>query len=405
MPDAAPSPVRVSCDRADAMYRVGEAVSFLVEKVGGGSPDDAVVTVTWNGGAVVHTEQVKIGALPQMITVGAEQPGFLRCRMQWEGLDASSEAPQAAAAVSPERILPSMPEPEDFDAFWTRQLAAQRDLALDATVLPHSEHPDGVIYNARVPMPDGTSVFGWLLVPHGSGPFPAIARYHGAGVYAVPPENGLDWTTRGIMVFSINPHAIPNDRDREFYLELRNGGLSDYRIRGRENPERVYFRTMFQRAARAVDFLASRPEWDGAHLIAEGHSQGGGQAVAAAALNRKVNGLVVSCCTHCDHTGPAVGRVAGWPKIVNVENGIPDPAHLATARYIDAVNFAARISCPTFWSMAFLDDLCPSVGNYAAYNRLCSARKMVRHDVAVGHIHTDECKAATVKWVEEFVRS
>ncbi|HNZ40183.1 MAG TPA: acetylxylan esterase, partial [Candidatus Latescibacteria bacterium] len=64
-----------------------------------------------------------------------------------------------------------------------------------------------------------------------------------------------------------------------------------------------------------------------------------------------------------------------------------------------------RISCPTFWSMAFLDDLCPPVGNYAAYNRLCSARKMVRYDVAVGHIHTDECKAATVKWVEEFVRS
>ena len=405
MPDVAPSPVRVSCDRADAMYRVGETVSFLAEKAGENPPDEVTVTVTWNGDAVVHTEQVKIGASPQTITVRAEQPGFLRCRLRWGGSDESSEPPQAAAAVSPERILPSMPEPEDFDAYWARQLAAQKDLPLDATVSPHTVHPDGAIHNVRVPMPDGTAIYGWLLIPHGNGPFPAIARYHGAGVYAIPPENGLDWTARGIMVFSINPHPIPNDRDREFYVELRNGGLADYRTRGRENPEQVYFRTMFLRAARAVDFLASRPEWDGTHLIAEGHSQGGGQAIAAAALNRKVNGVVISCCTHCDHTGPAVGRVAGWPKIVNVENGVPDPAHLATARYIDAVNFAARISCPTFWSMAFLDDLCPPVGNYAALNRLRSSSVTIRHDVSVGHIHTDECKAATVRWVEDFVRS
>jgi len=55
--------------------------------------------------------------------------------------------------------------------------------------------------------------------------------------------------------------------------------------------------------------------------------------------------------------------------------------------------------------MAFLDDLCPPVGNYAALNRLRSSSVTIRHDISVGHIHTDECKAATVQWVEDFVRS
>jgi cephalosporin-C deacetylase-like acetyl esterase len=252
-------------------------------------------------------------------------------------------------------------------------------------------------------MPDGTGVYGWLLIPQGKPPFPAIARYHGAGVYAVPPENGLEWTARGIMVFSINPHAIPNDAERDFYLELRTGGFADYRTRGREDRSRVYFRTMFQRAVRAAEFLTSLPEWDGKHLIAEGHSQGGGQALAAAAFNSRVNGMVISCSTHCDHTGPVIGRVAGWPQFVGVENGVPNPMHVETARYIEGVNFASRVTCPTLWSVAFLDDLCPPTGNYAAYNQV-AAPKTIRHDIATGHVHTDECKEATFSWVAEQTR-
>ncbi len=39
---------------------------------------------------------------------------------------------------------------------------------------------------------------------------------------------------------------------------------------------------MFLRMERAIDFLASQPEWDGRILIVTGSSQGGGQAIVAA---------------------------------------------------------------------------------------------------------------------------
>jgi len=385
------------------MYALGEPVTFQVEKTDHAAdlPDALPYTISWEGYALIRQGILRAADLPQRITLYPSEPGFLRFSVD---LGAGMPKPQAAAAVAPERITPSLPVPEDFDEFWAEQLAPQVAAPIEAVMTRHAEHKDGIVFRAILPMPDGSNVYGWFLVPHGKGPFPGLVRYHGAGVYALAPENGLDWAARGVMAFSINPHPIPNDMPREYYEGLRTGALADYRTRGREDREKLYFREMFLRAARAVDFVASLPEWDGVHLIAEGHSQGGGQAIAAAALNPKVSALVVSCCTHCDHTGPVIGRVAGWPKIVEVRDGVPDPAQVRAARYIDGMNFAARIRCPAMFSLGFLDDLCPPTGIYAAYNAL-RGPKTIRHDVAIGHVHTDECKAATYLWVEDYLRS
>ena len=402
MSDVAESPIRVSCNRADAVYRVGDEVRFLIEAVHPVAATTVMVKITWDGYAPVEEHSVPANDLPREIALRPDAPGFLRCAVTWDGLTSPQERPQAAAAISPEEIQPSLPEPDDFDEFWDAQLAAQSPMPANATVTPYTTYPEAVVHKVELPMPDGTTIYGWLFIPHSKPPYPGIVRLHGAGVYALPPNDGLHWPERGIMVFSLNSHPIPNDQPQEFYVGLRSGALADYRALGREDRQRIYFRGMFLRAARAVDFLASRPEWNGVHLIAEGHSQGGGQAIAAAGLNQKVNALVVSCATHCDHTGPVIGRVAGWPKLVEIKNGVPDPAHVAAARYVDGANFAARVKCPAFWSVSFLDDICPPTGNYAAFNRLRGPKTM-RHDVPTAHIHTDECKAAFINYVTTHV--
>ena len=45
---------------------------------------------------------------------------------------------------------------------------------------------------------------------------------------------------------------------------------------------------MFVRLARALDFLTTRPEWDGKTLAVIGHSQGGCQALVAGGLDERV---------------------------------------------------------------------------------------------------------------------
>jgi len=390
-------PLTIATDRAAACYDLGDTVVFRIEAVGDVHtlPESLAYSLTWDGAALIDRGTIRAGDLPWEVVIRPDEPGFVRLCVE---LSPTGSKTQAAAAVAPERIGPSMPVPDDFDEFWTGQLAVQRSAPVEATMTPHSDHPDGTVSSVVIRMPDEHDIYGWLLRPHGPGPFPGLVRYHGAGVYPVQPTNGLDWTARGVMVLSINPHSIPNDRPKEFYDDLRSGALADYRTRGRTSRETLYFREMFLRAARAVDFIAGHEDWDGRHLIVEGHSQGGGQALAAAALNENVSALVASCSTHCDLTGPVIGRAAGWPKIVEVRDGVPDPVQVAAARYIDGVNFASRVRCPAMFSLGFLDDLCPPTGIYAAYNTL-RGPKEIRHDVSIGHVYTGACGAAIYEWV------
>ncbi len=391
--------LRIVMDRADAVYQREDEVIFHIEagRDGPTLPERITYSLTWDRWRVIEEGIIHSASLPHDVVVTPAQAGFLRLSVGPPGAPDDKKL-QAAAAVSPRAIPPSMPVPDDFGEYWLGQVAEHLSNPVEAKVEHCTSHRVGVVYKVKVQMPGERNIHGWLLKPRGEGPFPALVRFHGAGVYPVPPDNGLDWTTRGMMVFSVNPHPIPNDRPPEFYEALRTGELADYRTRGRANRDTIYFREMFLRAVRAVDFLGQERDWDGKSMVLEGHSQGGAQALAAAALNDNVSCIVVSCSTHCDHTGPAMGRVPGWPRIVEIRDGISDPVQLEAARYIDGVNFASMIVCPAMFSLGFLDDLCPPTGIYAAYNSL-RGPKMIRHEVEVGHVHTEACKAATYEWV------
>jgi len=388
--------IRVTVDRADGVYRAGEEVRFGLESRGDISNQGSLTyRLSWNGETKI--ERSEVPGLPREITYRPGEPGFLKLSIH----DSAKGEPlsQAAAAVSPEKIAPSMPVPEDFDDFWRDQLAKDLPDRMRAGIVKHSRHREGTIFRTSISMPRVGDVYGWILKPLGEGPFPCVVRYHGAGVYPVPPENGLDLASRGFMVLSINSHSITNERPLAYYEELERGALADYRTRGREDRQKVYFRGMFLRAAGAVAFMRDYPDCDPEHLMIEGHSQGGGQALAGAALGGDIDGLVVSCPTHCDHTGPVIGRVAGWPKIVNVRDGVPDPREVEAARYIDGVNFASMIDCPTLFSVGFLDDTCPPTGVYAAYNSLAGPKE-INNEVTAGHLHTERFKQATYRWQE-----
>ncbi len=393
--------IAVVADRKDAVYEPDETIVFKVFPTG---PRDRLPQhlpyVVWaETGGETSRGLMSGGTSCGEVSVPAREPSFIHFRLEIS--KGGSECPEAVAAVSPEQIGPSLPVPSDFDDFWTEELELARSLPVESQTSPR-RMGDMEILDVAIRMPDRRDAHAWLLRPRGPGPFPAVVRFHGSGVYPVPATNGLDWAERGVMVLSVNPHAIPNDREREFYESLRLGPLADYRTQGRNNRKTVYFREMFLRAARAADYVAGHPDWDGANLIAEGHSQGGGQAIALAGLHGQVSALVASHPTHCDHAGIVADRVAGWPKIVEVHDGVPDPDQLQAARYIDAVNFAARVRCPSLFCVGFMDDLCPPTGVYAAYNAVKGPKTML-NEPRVGHVHTETCKSTTYEWVRSIL--
>jgi cephalosporin-C deacetylase-like acetyl esterase len=200
---------------------------------------------------------------------------------------------------------------------------------------------------------------------------------HGAGVRSSGLGTAANWAKQGFLALDINAHGIPNGKPAEFYRDLERGELSGYRQRGRESRDTVYFLGMFLRLVRAIDFLTAQPEWDGRVLVVHGSSQGGAQAIVAAALDPRVTFFSSGVAAMCDHSGAMANRISGWPKLVPLgEDSRPDAKILEAARYYDMVNFASRITVPGIMTVGFIDTTCPPTSVYAAYNALAGPKEM-----------------------------
>ncbi len=136
--------------------------------------------------------------------------------------------------------------------------------------------------------------------------------------------------------------------------------------------------------------ICDQPQWDGKNLAVCGGSQGGGQALAAGGLNPKVTVVTAMFPALCDHSGAAIGRTTGWPHFTRVaKDGSYNKKAVEAARYIDAVNFAARIKGKVVMMINYADTTCEPTTCYAAYNNIKTEKKLwineeSRHTPAAG---------------------
>jgi len=407
--------LRVVTDRDDALYRTGETARFLITVTHAGEPVSAgkvsyVVDdfVTENPPPSEYPKsQLELTDKPLAVSVTAESPIFLRCVARFQTPEGKKLMAAAGAGFSPLEIGPSLPVPDDFDPFWADQKRQLAEVPLDAKLTP-VEQPDTTIecFDVEVACLGGAPVSGYLGIAKDAKPksLPAILWVHGAGVRSSVLGNAVKGAQAGMLSMDINAHGIPNGKPAEFYRDLAGGRLGNYRHDGRESRETVYFRGMFLRLQRAIDFLTSRPEWDGKTLVVTGHSQGGGQSLAAGGLDERVTMIAAGVPAICDHSGRAAGRVNGWPKLVPTgPDGKPDPTVLEASRYVDAVNFASRCRADAVMSVGFIDTVCPPSTCYAAYN-LLKGRKQVINEPLMGHAAPAHIRDAFFQRILEHVK-
>ncbi|MFO1437777.1 MAG: alpha/beta fold hydrolase [Verrucomicrobiaceae bacterium] len=381
---AAPT-LKVTTDRPDATYKAGGTATFTIES---SQPAEVTLVFSKDGVQPQPAKTVKLEGGKLSLTSKLDEPGFLQLRAT-----SGKTTALAAAAYDPLQIKPSMPVPDDFDAFWTAQKAALAKVPLKSTLTPVETAVKGVeAFDLQVECLGGKPVSGYFGRPKGAKPksLPAVLHVHGAGVRS-SGLGSVSWALNegGMLSLDINAHGIPNGKPAEFYTALQNGELKDYRAQGNKDRETVYFKGMFLRLIRAIDFLTAQPEWDGKTLVVFGSSQGGFQALAAAGLDARVTFICAGVPAGCDHTGSQANRVNGWPKIVpNGPDGKPDPAALQASRYFDCVNFATRAKCKgAAVTVGFIDTTCPPTSVYAAYNAL-TVPKTIHFDTLAGHTNT-----------------
>lgn len=379
--------VKAVTDKPDAIYQVGETVTFNIE-----SSDAALTQVSAmlseDGWKPQPAQSLPLTAGKGQLIIKVTKPGFTLLRVA-----AGQASAMAAAACDPTSIKPSLPIPDDFDAFWTQQKTALAKVPLKFSLTPKPKTAKNIeAFDAQIDAL-GAPVSGYFGRPKNAKPksLPAILFVHGAGVGS-SNLGSTAWAERegGMLAMDINAHGLPNGRPVDFYKEQGAGPLKDYRYFGRSDREKNYFKGMFLRLVRAIDFLTSQPEWDGKTMIVYGSSQGGFQAFAAGALDARVSFICAGVPAGCDHTGTVVDRINGWPKLVSLTDGKPHEAELQTARYFDNVNFAQRCHAKgAAVTVGFIDTTCPPTSVYAAYNALTIPKK-IHIDTLAGHKNTPE---------------
>jgi cephalosporin-C deacetylase len=263
------------------------------------------------------------------------------------------------AAVAPLQIPMDTPRPADFDIFWSEKLAAQAKLPLNPVLTPVTSDVPGVeisIFNLDAL---GSHVHGYVAKPAREGKFPALIQLQYAGVYALNARMDEQHAADGWLVINVDSHdKQPNDP---------SGGIPRaYQAIGNTDRETSYFLNMYLRDSRALDYLLTRPDWDGKTVVLTGGSMGGQQSLVLAGLRpEKITDVLVCVPAGADTNGDLHGRKAGYPNWPS-----DNPDIMRTSRYFDPVNFASHIKAPVMAGMGFIDTIAPPAGIWTALNQI-----------------------------------
>jgi cephalosporin-C deacetylase len=355
--------------KASGIYSVGEKVGWTANLQLGSAPTgDYTYTIKKNNQDVIKTGNLDLATGRATIEVTLDEPAMVYVRISTPAGSGSGSSGSIAvgAAVAPEKLLPSVPRPADFESFWDSKIRMLKTIP-ENTVLTSSDSgmPDVEYATIRMDHINGKHVYGQLAKPKHDGKFPALVIFQWASPpYPLQKKWVTDRAAEGWLTLNIEPHDVLPDQPPTYYSSLPQE-LKNYHAIGRDDRDKNYFLQMYLADYRAVDYIASRPDWDGKTLVVMGTSMGGQQSLCVAGLHPKITHVIVNEPAGCDSNGPLHGRAAGYPNWPS-----NNPKIMETALYFDTVNFASRIKATALVAMGFVDTTAPPVGIWTAFNQI-----------------------------------
>jgi cephalosporin-C deacetylase-like acetyl esterase len=359
---------------ASGIYEVGDTVGWTVTAAPGAPPYDYTWTIRRNNAVVLKEGALDLSGGKATIEIVSNEPAMIyvaveaharesnaaeKSRVRGGNTGSDNGLYAAGAAVAPRRIGMSAPRPADFDTFWNGKLAAQARIPIDAALTPVQSDVPGVDMQAFQLNALGSRAHGYVAKPAKEGKFPAVVQLQYAGIYALNAAAVAKRAAEGWLIVNVDSHdKLPSDPSGNVPRNYRDVGNTDR--------ETSYFLNMYLRDSRVLDYLLTRPDWDGQTIVLTGGSMGGQQSLVLAGLRpEKITAVLVCVPAGADSNGDLHGRKAGYP------NWPPDdPDVMRTALYFDTVNFASRIKAPVFAGLGFIDTVSPPAGIWAMLNQV-----------------------------------
>lgn len=290
------------------------------------------------------------------------------------------------------------PKPSDFDAYWDRALRELDSTPPQIELIPRASPAHfAECFDMWFTGVGGARVHAQYIRPTSGGPHPAVLQFHGYSGNAGDWFDKLAWAAQGFAVAAMDVRGQGGLSDDP-------GGVKGTTLRGHivrglsDHPDRLMFRQIFLDTAQLARAVTSFAEVDSTRIAAMGGSQGGALTLACAALEPRVARAAPVFPFLCDYQ-----RVWEMDLAENAYEELKyyfmrfDPTHereqeiFTRLGYIDVQHLAHRIRAQVLMTTSLMDTICPPSTQFAAYNKITSAKEMVLypdfgHEDLPGHM-------------------
>ncbi len=310
----------------------------------------------------------------------------------------ADQSATSGASVGCFDIQPLETAPEDFKDFWDTQIALLENIPLDPQISLHASTQYSTTYKINLAHIDNRRVYGYISIPVGDGPFPAILTMPPYGITGstVQPETVFAEHSNAISIAISIHNADVDENDPNAYTP------DDYWER-----EGNYYRFGLLGGVRAIDYIHSRNDFDQTNLAVYGVSQGGGLSILMAGIDDRIDICMNSTAILCENAGLYYEQAGGFPNYINKsrnEDGSAthEAATLSATKYYDAVHAAAHFDGPVLMNISYLDEITPPAPNFAAYNQFKGSNKVLTHATKFGHHNPEEFWSDRIATLKRF---
>lgn len=360
--------VSLRFNHEDGIYAVGDTIRLYADL--SAAPEGPLYFETSKYGF----KAVKVSAVDLnegenlLMEVVAKEPIHYVCSIQPEEKSKLEQKVRAGYIVAPETFTPGFTAPADLYSFWDKEIKKMRKQKMKVKKQNEQTTQKYEIYEVEINCVGPKPVRAYVAHPIDAKPksLPIIINLHAAGTPGAPSTAGTarDYASFGALAMDVNAHGMLNDQPKEYYKALADGELNKYAAREPANKDDYYFKWMFLRALRALDYLTNDPLWDGKHIIVTGGSQGGAQSAFLAAIDPRVTAAVITVPAMLDQGGSIQGRAVAWPKTMNNYK----ESTMANSPYFDPSLYICNTNAEIWCEIGLYDMTCPAPNIFAAMN-------------------------------------
>jgi len=355
------------------LYAVGETITFRIQ-----SPVDGACVYTIQEDRylpILQTDTVNLVAnVETTVTFSFDHPGFLMFTANQGGPNVVFGVGVDACGIQPTSYLPL-----DFDQFWDSLKTELAAIPINpqVTMRPDLSNEAQTTYKMVLDNIDGKKVHGWISIPNCPGPFGAVLTLpsFGSGPIGASNFDAFD----GIIGVSISIHDF--DCEQVVPANIAYAPKDHY-----FNRQTNYYKAAILGCLRAIDYIFTRPEFDGVHMAVTGVSQGGALTLMTAGLDARVKYISQGVTALCNHAAFVADEPSGFPYWLRegLQQGGDQAQLIVETGYYDAVHFARKYKGPSFNFVGYNDDICPPASVFAAYNAMPGNKSMF-HSINTGH--------------------